>query len=333
MLSLERVVRNIIAQELMNTHTAFIGKIVRVNGERADVAPMHMYKQEGKEGKRYPLLREVPMLAKVKANELVLCMCCERDMSAALRGEVAVPAGRWRHSMSDAVVIGPIGANGGGGGVDILDCYPVGSVYTTVSASMKPAAVFGGTWERFGKGRTLMGVDENDPDFDAAGKTGGDKARLLNKDNLPEHTHGVGQQTVTSSDQNRSHTHTHGQPAHNHTGSVSGGAHTHGPPTNYAYWLRHSDGSSGAMVPTSGSSANYRFTATGAATASATPAMTVAINNSAATSTGGTTGNANQGHTHSVAIPAQDTQANATEKKAVSVIQPYITVYFWKRVA
>ena len=161
--SLERVVRNIIAQELMNTHTAFVGKIVRVNGERADVAPMHMYKQEGQEGKRYPMLRNVPVLAKVRADELVLCMCCERDMSAALRGEVVVPAGRWRHSMSDAVVIGPIGANGGGG-VDILDCYPVGSVYTTVDAGMKPAAMFGGTWERFGNGQTLVGVDESDTD-------------------------------------------------------------------------------------------------------------------------------------------------------------------------
>lgn len=51
--------------------------------------------------------------------------------------------------------------------------YPVGSLYFSTN-STSPATIYGGTWERYGKGRTLVSVNESDTDF-TAGATGGSK--------------------------------------------------------------------------------------------------------------------------------------------------------------
>lgn len=51
--------------------------------------------------------------------------------------------------------------------------YPVNSIYISTN-STSPASLYGGSWERYGKGRTLVSVNESDTDF-TAGKTGGSK--------------------------------------------------------------------------------------------------------------------------------------------------------------
>lgn len=48
------------------------------------------------------------------------------------------------------------------------------------------------TWERFAKGQTLVGVNEDDEDFSAADKTGGEKAHKLTVAEMPSHTHRYG---------------------------------------------------------------------------------------------------------------------------------------------
>ena len=52
--------------------------------------------------------------------------------------------------------------------------YPVGSIYLSVN-NINPTKWFGGTWEQIAKGRTLVGVDTNDTDFNTVKKTGGSK--------------------------------------------------------------------------------------------------------------------------------------------------------------
>lgn len=59
--------------------------------------------------------------------------------------------------------------------------YPVGSIYLSVN-NTNPSKWFGGTWEQIAKGRTLVGVDTNDTDFNTVKKTGGSK-------NLQKHKH------------------------------------------------------------------------------------------------------------------------------------------------
>lgn len=69
--------------------------------------------------------------------------------------------------------------------------YPIGSIYMSIQDT-NPSVFFGGTWERIAKGKTLVGVDENDSDFNASSKTGGEKTHTLTKNELPTHTHKFG---------------------------------------------------------------------------------------------------------------------------------------------
>ena len=55
--------------------------------------------------------------------------------------------------------------------------YPVGSLYISTS-STNPNEFIGGTWERYGKGQTLVGLDENQTEFNTVEKTGGQKILL-----------------------------------------------------------------------------------------------------------------------------------------------------------
>ena len=59
--------------------------------------------------------------------------------------------------------------------------YPVGSIYISVNAT-HPSKWFGGTWQSFGSGRTLVGVDTSQTEFNTVQKTGGSKY-------LQEHEH------------------------------------------------------------------------------------------------------------------------------------------------
>lgn len=67
--------------------------------------------------------------------------------------------------------------------------YPVGSIYISIN-SKNPGDIFGGTWERI-KGKMLVGVDEDDTDFNSSGKTGGEKEVTLTVDKIPGHIHTV----------------------------------------------------------------------------------------------------------------------------------------------
>lgn len=77
--------------------------------------------------------------------------------------------------------------------------YPVGSIYMSAIAATADdvEAMFGGTWEAFGVGRTLVGVDPEDEDFAEAELTGGEKTHTLTVDEIPSHYHG-GIKTVSS---------------------------------------------------------------------------------------------------------------------------------------
>ena len=69
-----------------------------------------------------------------------------------------------------------------------LDMYPVGSIYTSVN-SVNPGTIFGGTWIEYGAGRTLVGVDTTQTEFDTVEKTGGEKTHTLTVSEIPSHSH------------------------------------------------------------------------------------------------------------------------------------------------
>lgn len=64
--------------------------------------------------------------------------------------------------------------------------YKVGDLFLTTN-SENPSVRFGGTWELFGKGKTLVCVDTSDSDFSTVKKTGGEKTHKLVTSELPNH--------------------------------------------------------------------------------------------------------------------------------------------------
>ena len=68
--------------------------------------------------------------------------------------------------------------------------YPVGSLYMSVN-NLDPTTLFGGKWERFAKGKAVVGVDEDDTDFSISEKTYGEKSHKLVVNEMPSHTHSM----------------------------------------------------------------------------------------------------------------------------------------------
>ncbi len=89
--------------------------------------------------------------------------------------------------------------------------YPIGSTYINASVNTNPLVLFGfGVWQALAEGRVLVGINPNDPTFQTAGLTGGNKNATL-----VSHSH-----SGTSGGQSTSHTHT--------GATAASGVHTHG---------------------------------------------------------------------------------------------------------
>jgi microcystin-dependent protein len=94
-----------------------------------------------------------------------------------------------------ANIVGPLNA-----------AWPVGSIFIS-AVSTNPNTLLGfGTWEAFATGRTLVGLDDGQSEFDTVEETGGAKTHTLTSDEMPSHTHT--------------------QNAHNH--GITDPGHTHG---------------------------------------------------------------------------------------------------------
>lgn len=77
--------------------------------------------------------------------------------------------------------------------------YPVGSIYINATSSSNPSTLLGfGTWEAFGTGRVMVGLDAGDPTFDVLGETVGSKDAIVvshshtgSTNSAGSHMHGV----------------------------------------------------------------------------------------------------------------------------------------------
>lgn len=73
----------------------------------------------------------------------------------------------------------------------LKSAYPVGSIYTSI-LDTNPSTLFGfGTWTAFASGRTLVGVDTGQTEFDTVEETGGAKTHTLDISQIPDHSHTV----------------------------------------------------------------------------------------------------------------------------------------------
>lgn len=117
------------------------------------------------------------------------------------------------------------------------DYHKVGDIITlTTKYDPNNTEVFGGTWIRTAKGKTLVGVDENDADFSTVKTVGGEKNHTLTIDEIPSHTH-----TGTVSTRSA---HTH---AYNKSGSNLYGTAFHTTSGNKLYSNNPYDGNSSGL--------------------------------------------------------------------------------------
>lgn len=224
--------------------------------------------------------------------------------------------------------------------------YPVGSIYSNATNSTNPGTLFGfGTWAAFGAGRVPVGYDATNSNFNASEKTGGSADAVV-----PSHVH---PSTVTD-------------PGHNHVASTAyagtstfgaGGGSTSTPFNP----IQITSNTTGITVATGNAASSTSYTVTisiatpgvitfsGSAPANGTKIVLnttgalptgytkgteyFVVNSSGSTcqlstTSGGsainTSGSQSGTHTLFVLTGASTTDAN---------LQPYITVYMWKRTA
>lgn len=182
--------------------------------------------------------------------------------------------------------------------------YPVGSVYTSVS-DRNPSIWLGGTWVSFGSGRTLVGVDTGQSEFNSVEKPGGHKA-------LQSHTHTfTGNKTLNESGG-----------SHGHGFSLTAASKTLTGTTESLYTANQGNYSNGIVKSTKTSNRQYKTDGT---TTNAWKQLTVNATHSHSV-TGSITGVG--GHQHYFTPSGSIGSSGGGDAQN---LQPYITVFFWKR--
>ena len=156
-----------------------------------------------------------------------------------------------------------------------------------------PAELFGGTWEAIAPGRVLIGAGVSVDINYVAGTRGGSRSRTLTSSNIPKHTHTVEIKQTAAT--------------HNHRNGVYDEAAPGNGPLSSNYGAIK-------MYPTK------------------TQHVMAADSSAFGTSTQlymGYTSETSAVHTHEVTVGYY----GAKEPTEISVMQPYLVVYMWKRTA
>lgn len=185
--------------------------------------------------------------------------------------------------------------------------YPVGSIYMSAN-NTDPGELFGGTWERWGKGRVPVGLNESDTDFATSEKTGGAKTHTLTTAQIPSHNHSIG--------------HTHTTP---NSTTTSNGKHGH---TTAATTLINPIKVSGTTI--GWATLNQAGTNRGGMTSTVRENINISIPSLSVNGAGSHTHTVNGVTTNS---QSTSTSGNAGSGNAHNNLQPYITCYMWKRTA
>jgi hypothetical protein len=139
-MGLQKFFDNMIDDKVMNMDIAFIGRVLKVDNRltTANIQPMNLIKQYGSNATAQAEIADVPILEnakykmteksityvksissssketttvivpeEIKVNDLVLCVCCDREITQAITGVNTLPeAGA--HSKNNAIIVGII---------------------------------------------------------------------------------------------------------------------------------------------------------------------------------------------------------------------------------
>jgi len=190
----------------------------------------------------------------------------------------------------------------------ISSVYPIGALYLTTLAANPGTYIGFGTWAAFGAGKTLVGLNAAESEFNTVEKVGGSKTHALSEGELAAHIHTVNPPATASGAESHYHTHPF----------TSGGRsadHTHLTPR----WRA------------GGGGGNIQYNAAGFVL-EGTGEYVNSLGASADHTHSGTTGTPDAAHGHTTDIPEFNSGSKGSGT-AHNNLQPYIVVYMWKRTA
>lgn len=194
--------------------------------------------------------------------------------------------------------------------------FPVGAIYMSATSANPSTFWTGTTWQAFATGKTIIGIDTSDTDFNSVNKTGGSKEVVLTVPNLPIHSHTVG---------DNSHSHTaNGVGDHSHTLND----HSHLVPDHkHQVFL--------SAWAEKGTTPGHMASGGGGFELSPTLMDGYAQGGAVWTNGAGAVGMSGSGaHSHTInATTHSHTLSNTGSNTAHSNLQPYIVTYIWKRIS
>ena len=195
--------------------------------------------------------------------------------------------------------------------------FPVGAIYMSTTSANPSTFWTGTTWQAFATGKTIVGIDTSDTDFNSVNKTGGSKEVVLTVPNLPTHNHTVG---------DNSHSHTvNGVGDHSHT--LNDHAHYLPPHQHGSGWGEQNHTGYWGNWPGN----NFR----GSSSTDFDNNMFLTSPVDQWTNGAGAVGMSGSGaHSHTInATTHSHTLSNTGSNTAHSNLQPYIVTYIWKRIS
>ena len=195
--------------------------------------------------------------------------------------------------------------------------FPVGAIYMSTTSANPSTFWTGTTWQAFATGKTIIGIDTSDTDFNSVNKTGGSKEVVLTVPNLPIHNHTVGDNTHTHS-MNGVGDHSHVLNDHNH----------YLPPHQHVIpW-----GDEGRLGPWGTYGGKNLF---GSSIVDTNNLWYYTSPVDQWTNGAGAVGMSGSGaHSHTInATTHSHTLSNTGSNTAHSNLQPYIVTYIWKRIS
>ena len=196
--------------------------------------------------------------------------------------------------------------------------FPVGAIYMSTTSANPSTFWTGTTWQAFATGKTIVGIDTSDTDFNSVNKVGGSKEVVLTIPNLPTHNHTVG-------DNSHSHTangvgdHSHTLNDHSHYIAPHQHATSWGERDKTGYWGNF--GASNSYLGSGDTDGDNNMFLTSPVDQWTNGAGAVGMSGSGA-------------HSHTInATTHSHTLSNTGSNTAHSNLQPYIVTYIWKRIS
>ena len=196
--------------------------------------------------------------------------------------------------------------------------FPVGAIYMSTTSANPSTFWTGTTWQAFATGKTIVGIDTSDTDFNSVNKVGGSKEVVLTIPNLPTHNHTVG-------DNSHSHTangvgdHSHTLNDHSHYIAPHQHATSWGEKNSKGYWGNY--GTSNSYIGSNATDGDNSMFLTSPVDQWTNGAGAVGMSGSGA-------------HSHTInATTHSHTLSNTGSNTAHSNLQPYIVTYIWKRIS